>query len=837
MIASLLQDLRYACRGLLRRPLFVLVAALSLGLGIGVNTAIYSLFHQAVLRPLPVSAPERLVNLSAPGIKRGSTSNNSAGPRDAIFSYPMFRDLEAAPEVQQALSGLAAHRSIPVSLTLEGQAHDAAGMLVSGNYFDVLGLKPRLGRLLRSDDDTTPGAGRVAVLGHAYWMNTLGGDPGVLGRTLRVNGEALEIVGIAPEGFDGTTFGTRAQVFVPITLRWLLQSTEPPDHDDRRSYWVYLFGRLAPGVGEAQAGEALDRPYTAALREEVALQWELDEAQQVQFLARRIALSPGARGQSSESESMRVPLLLLLAAAGLVLVVACLNIANLLLAHGAARAGEFALRSSIGASRGRLLRQLLIESTLLAVAGALLALPLASLSLHGLLALLPGGGLVRADAALQPASLGFAAVLAAATIMLFGLFPALHTAAASPMNVLRGSSGTGSRAAWRFRNGLATGQMALSMATLALAGLLAQSLHNLARVDLGMRAESVAAFYVSPGRIGYSPERAAVLFDRLEEELATLPGVEAVGLSLVPLFTNSNWGSNVSVEGFEPGADALNPRYNYIGEGYFEALGIPLLAGRSFARADNAQSAKVAVVNRRFAEYHGLGENPVGMRMAIGNGDKLDIEIVGLVADSHYSAVREIPPMQFYLPRRQVSQLTEANFYVRAHGDPKALLSVLPEAVARIDPQLPVVDLRTLPQTIAENLASERFVGTLAMAFAVLATALAALGLYGVLSFTLAQRRRELGLRLALGAEPARLARMLLAQVTRMTVAGIGIGVVAALALGRAAQSLLFGLDGHAPGVLLAAAALLALVALSASLAPARRAARTDPMHALRYEG
>lgn len=829
-------DLRHAFRSLAARPLFVLVAVLSLGLGIGVNTAIYSLFHQVVLQPLPVAEPGRLVNLSAPGIKAGSTSNNNAGSREVIFSYPMFRDLQAAQETREVLAGLAAHRSFPVSLALDGQAHDATGMLVSGNYFDVLGVTPALGRLLRPEDDTTIGAGRVAVLGHAYWMNTLGGDPAVLGRTLRVNGESLEIVGIAPQGFDGTTFGTRAQVFVPITLRWLLQPTMQRDHDDRRSYWVYLFGRLASSMSLAQAGEALDRPYTALLREELPLQSGLDEAQQAQFLARRIALSPGEHGQSSVPASARAPLLLLLAAAGLVLVVACLNIANLLLAHGAARAGEFALRSSIGASRGRLLRQLLLESALLAAAGALLALPLASLSLHGLLAWLPDAAVFRTDAVLHPAALGFAAALAATTILLFGLFPALQAAGASPMNVLRGGSGTGSRAARRFRNSLAMGQIALSMATLALAGLLAQSLYNLARVDLGMKVESVAAFYVSPGRIGYTPERASVLFDRLEEELGALPGVAAVGLSLVPLLTNSDWGSNVSVEGFTPEAGAHNPYYNYIGEGYFDALSIPLLAGRAFVRGDSADSAKVAVVNQRFAAYHGLGPNPVGKRMAIGHKEQMDIEIVGVVADSHYGAVRDDRPMQFFLPRRQDRHLTEANFYVRSHGDPKALLATLPAAVARVDPQLPVVNLRTLPETIAQNLAAEHFVGKLSMAFAMLATVLATGGLYSVLSYTVAQRTRELGLRLALGAAPARLRRLVMGQVARIGLVGGVLGLAGALAAGHVARSQLFGLSAHDPGVLAVAALLLGCVVFLAGWLPARRAARTDPMSALRHQ-
>jgi predicted permease len=751
----------------------------------------------------------------------------------------MFRDLQAAPSVQQALTGIAAHRSFQTNIALDGETVSGSGMLVSGNYFALLGLAPAAGRLLIEGDDAQLGAGRVAVLSHAYWRNALGGDAGVLGRSIQVNGEAMEIVGVAPEGFEGTTFGIRPQVFVPISSRWLLQPQSRADHDDRMSYWVYLFARLAPGVEPAQAHEALNVPYSALLRDiELPLHDRFDEGQREQFLARRIEIESGDRGQSSVALSARTPMLLLQAAAFLVLLVACLNIANLLLARGAARAGEFAIRASIGASRGRLLRQLLVEAAALALCGAALSLPLASAAIQGLLAYLPGNTGASLSARLDGAALVFAAGLALLTVVLFGLLPSLQVAAVSTMSVLRGDSAnsTSTRAAARFRAALATAQVGFSMAALALAGLFAQSLVNLGRVELGMQVENVASFSVSPGRSGYSPERSVALFDRLETEIAALPGVHSVSLSIVPLITGSDWGSNVSVEGYEPGPETTDPFFNEIGDDYFTTLGIPLLAGRSFSALDSADGARVAIINRRFAEHYGLGANPIGKRMATGRSEDLDIEIVGLVADSKYSRVKEEDPIQFFLPRRQNPDIGEVTVYVRSQGEPQELLAGLARIAAGIDPNLPLESLRTMPQTIAQNLAVDHFVGSLAAAFAVLATALAALGLYGVLSYTLSQRQREIGLRMALGAAPSRLASMLMAQVGRLAGVGMLLGLVVAVALGRAAQSLLFGLQGHDPLVLLSAMLVLAVIAFATAWMPARRAARMDPMLALRHD-
>jgi putative ABC transport system permease protein len=834
---NVLADLRYALRGLLARPTFVLVAVLSLGLGIGVTTAIYSLYHQVVLRPLPVPAPETLVNLSAPGPKPGNTSNNNAGPREDIFSYPMFRDLE---RLQTSFEGIAAHRSTKVNIAYAGETRAATAMLVSGAYFPLLRLQPALGRLLGPQDDGALGSSPVAVLDHRYWTDHLGASPDVIGRTLVTNGQSLTIVGIAPAGFASTTFGAQPQVYVPLTQRWQLEPQRDADHADRQSYWLYLFARLRPGVTLQQADTDLNGVYRNLLRElEVPLQGSLDPATRQQFADKRIALAPGARGQSSAAQNAGTPLAMLLGAAALVLVVACLNIANLMLARGAARAGEIALRASIGASRLRLVRQLLVEAGLLAFAGALAGLPLAGLALKLLGQLIPVASSGAFALQLDLVALRSAFALAFGTVALFGLFPALQLARTEPIAALRGDSGRsgGSRAAARFRSFLAVSQIAFSMASLVLAGLFLQSLANLGRVELGLRPERVATFSISPALNGYSPERSAVLFERLERELAALPGVEHAAASMVPILSDNEWGSNISLKGHEDAKpDDMSVAYNFVGPAYLDTLGMQRLTGRDFALTDAAGSAKVAIVNREFAERFGLGPDPVGQRMAFGDQDVLDIEIVGMVENSKYSDVREAPKPQVFVPWRQRSPQGSINFYAATSLPPESLLPQIRALVAQADPNLPVEGLQTLPQQIDQLLTNDRFVGSLASAFALLSTLLAALGLYGVLSYTLAQRMREIGLRLALGAAPVWLKRMVFAQVARMTLVGGLLGLAGALALGRVAQSLLYGLAGHDPAVLAGAALLLAMVAFATGWWPARRASRIDPSEALRHE-
>lgn len=834
---AFIADVRHALRGLLKRPGFTLIVTLTLALGIGANTAIYSLYDQVVLRRLPVPAADDLVTLTAPGPRWGMTSNSSIGPREQIFSYPMLRDLQAQ---QTVFTGIAAHRDLGINLAVEGRTQAGRALMVSGNYFSVLGLTPAAGRLLGADDDTAIGKDRVAVLNHRYWQSQLGGAADIVGKPIKVNGETLTIIGVAPEGFDSTSFGVRPLVYVPLTMRWALSSGVNEDSRDRRSWWLYLFARLKPGVSAEQAAAELAALHARIINEvEVPLNSGMDATTLAQFKAAPITLEPGARGQSSVSARSATPMLLLLAVATLVLLVACLNCANLLLARASSRSAEVALRASIGASRAQLLRQHLAEALLLALFGGLASLPLAALCLQAVVSLMPGDVAQSIRMQLDPVAMRHALLVALGTVLVFGLYPALQAARTDPIHSLRAGTGGGGggRVALRFRSLLATAQIALSMVSLVIAGLFLVSLDNLSRADLGLRAESIATFELSPARNGYDTEQTQRLYDEVEQQLAALPGVASVATSLVPLLAGDNWQSNVSVEGY--GAQAQGEegtRYNAVGPGYFATLQQPLLAGREFEQADASGRPRVAIVNRAFAERFGLWPDAVGRRMAFGSTEDLDIEIVGVTADARYDSVRNAPPPQFYLARKQSGNVGSMVFYVRAELAPERLLQLVPGVIAQVDPDLPVERLMTLPQSIRQNLVLDVFVGTLSGAFAVLATLLAALGVYGVLSYALSQRTREIGLKLALGAAPERVQAALLGQAGRMFLVGGGIGLLLALALGRAAQALLYELQGHDLRVLAGATAVLAGIALLAAWWPARRAARVDPLVALRWE-
>ncbi len=830
-------QLKLALRTLLKTPFVTAIAVVSLALGIGANGAIFSLFDQMLLRSLPVQEPERLVNLGAPGPKQGSTSCNNAGDCDEVFSYPMFRDLE---EQQSVFTGVAAHRLFGANLAYKGQTLSDTGMLVSGSYFPTLGTTPALGRLIDGGDDRAVGEALVVVLGHDYWQTRFGGSREALNDTLIVNGQALTIVGVAPKGFQGTTLGSRPQVYVPITLRGLM-SPGFDGFENRRSYWAYLFARLKPGVTLEQAQAALNVPYRAIIREvEAPLLEGMSEATMARFLEREITAEEGARGQSSFHGEARVPLYLLLAVTGVVLLIACANIANLLLARSAARGSEIAVRLAIGASRRKLISQLLTESCLLAAMGAVAGLAVAHWTLRFIASLLPPEAGDAFTFALNPQVILFAAALALGTGILFGLFPALESTRLDLASTLKGQTGqpSGSRSAARFRSGLVTAQIALSTALLVSAGLFLKSLTNVSRVDLGLELDHVLTFAVSPELNGYEPERSRALFERAEEELAAVPGVTGVTAAMVPLLAGSSWGNSVRVEGYPTDPDTdRNSRFNEIGPGYFGTLGVPLLSGREFSGADVVGAPKVAIVNEVFAEKFGLGRRAVGKRMALGGPeDELDVEIVGLVQNAKYSEVKgEIPPL-FFTPYRQDEEVGFINFYVRTALDPAELLSAVPGVIGGLDPNLPVEELKTMPQQIRDNVFVDRLMSILSVSFAALATLLAAVGLYGVLAYTVAQRTRELGLRMALGADGARLSRMVLGQVGKMTLIGGAVGLAAALGLGRLARSQLFELEGHDPVVLVAATLLLALIALGAGLLPALRASRVDPMRALRYE-
>ena len=828
--------LKLAFRTLFKTPLVTAVAILSLALGIGANAAIFSCFNEILLSSLAVPHPGELVNLSAPGPKPGSTSCGQAGGCDDVFSYPMFRDLQ---KIQTVFTGIAAHIPFGANLAYEGQTVNGQGLLVSGSYFPVLELTPAVGRLLDPNDDRVVGGAPVVVLSHGYWTTRFGADPGVLNRTMLVNGQTLTIVGVAPAGFTGTTLGLEPQVFVPITMRGALVPGFR-GFERRDSYWAYLFARRKPDVSIERASAAINAQYHAIVNDvEAAQQKGMSDQTLTRFRAKAILVTAGGHGQSSMPKEAKTPLQILLGVTALVLLIACANIANLLLARSAARSGEMAVRLSIGASRWQLVRQLLTESCLLALIGGLAGLAVARATLALIVSLMPARAAESMHFSIDGTVVLFAAGLSICTGLLFGLFPALHSTRPDLVSTLKGVSGqpSGAKGAKWFRTTLATAQIALSMTLLAAAGLFLKSLINVSRVDLGLRSDHMLTFGISPSLNGYTSERTRLLIERLEADLSHAPGITGVTVSMVPALANSNWGNDVSVQGFPAGPDTdTNSRYNEVGAGYFRTMGIPLIAGREFTDADGPTAAKVAIVNQAFVKKFNLGSDAVGKMMGEGNTSKLETTIVGVVKDAKYSDVkREIPPV-YFVPYRQDTQISRTNFYVRTAADPTQSAATITDIVRHVDPNLPLESLKTLDRQVEENTFLDRMMSTLSTLFAMLATVLAAVGLYGVLAYTVAQRTREIGLRMALGAAPARVRRMVLRQVGYMTLAGGAVGLLGAYQIGKGAGSLLYQIQGTDPGVLVIAAVLLTGVALAAGFFPALRASRIDPMRALRYE-
>jgi predicted permease len=831
-----MSNLRLALRNLLKTPFVTAVAIVSVALGIGANSAIFSLFNQALLRPLPVSEPSRLVNLVSPGPKTGSTSCGQAGSCDQVFSYPMFRDLE---RVQRVFTGIAAHNAFGASLSWQGQTDGGGdGMLVSGSYFSVLGLQPALGRLLAAEDDRDKANSYVVVLDYEYWRRRFGGRAEMLNQVVTVNGQPLTIVGVAPQGFHGTTLGTRPLVYVPISLREVLLPRWK-GLENRRSYWAYLFARLKPGVTREQGRASINGQFRTIINEvDVPLQQGMSAATLERFRARELNLEPGARGQSEMHGQAREPLTLLLGVTGLVLLICCANIANLLLVRGAGRSTEMAVRLSIGASRRQIVGQLLVESCLLGVLGGVCGLLVARWTLSLIAMLLPVEATDTFSLELDTQVVMFAAALSLGAGVLFGLFPALHSTRPNLVSALKANTGqpSGAKSAARFRMTLATAQIALSMALLISAGLFAKSLLNVTRVDLGFNRDKLVVFSISPGLNGYTPERTRALFERVEDEISAIPGVTGVTASMVRLISGNNYGSSWAVQGFqtEPDTDR-DAMYDQAGPDYFRTLGIPLLRGREFTRADTYGTPGVAVVNEAFAKKFHLGTDAVGKRMSRG-AKELNIEIVGLAKNSKYSEVKsEIHPV-VVLPYRQDENLSFANFYVRTQHDEQQLQSMIPGVIRRLDPNLPVARISTMETDVQQNVSLDRFVTSMSAAFAALATLLAAIGLYGVLAYTVTQRTREFGLRMALGADTSNVRALVLRQVALMTIVGGVIGIASAFALGRVAESLLFQMTARDPLIFMAAAVSLVLVAFGAGLLPAHRAARVNPMQALRYE-
>lgn len=812
-------DLRHAFRSLAARPLFALTAILTLALGVGANVAVFSLFRQVLMQELRVPAPEQLLNLTVQGRQGLRLSRNASGGMEAVLSHPLFRSLEQAVGEAGQVAG---HRVLSVNLALDGRSESVHALLVSGNYFATLGLAPTLGRLIAPVDDRTPGQAQVAVLAHGYWRDVLAADPAVLGRTLRINGRPMHVIGVGPKGFGSTTLGSEPAVYLPLTLP-APQGSTLPDHEARDFHWIYAFARPAADVQPATLQARLD----AALQNAMAGDADFGrEGAQPQHLA----LMPGARGQSTVPAYSRKPLALAQAVALLVLVIACVNLANLQLARSIARNGEMAVRAALGASRRRLLLQSLTEPALIAMIGALTAWPVALGAMRLLSIVLPIGDMPMT---VDPLAVIGAFALAWIALLGFGLYPAWHLARRAPMSTIKDQgAGSAGHVAPKLRTLLATVQVAFSMALLGVAGLFAQSLANLESADLGIAIDTLTVFTIEPGRNGYDQERSQMLFAQIEEALVALPGAVSVSRSTIRLLDGSVMGGPAKVKGRDE--EGRMVVYNAVGADFLATVGAPLLVGREFTKADRDGGVKVALVDRRFVEEFQLGGQPVGQQIQLmGEGV---MEIVGVVGEIAAHSARGESTPQLFLPEAQFEFTGGVTFYVRSTLAAAQMREAVARTVTGIDPDLPLLQLRTMREQLRDSITSERTIGALTASLALLATVLAAGGLYSVLSYTVAQRTRELGLRLALGAAPARLRRLVMGQVARIGLVGGVLGLAGALAAGHVARSQLFGLSAHDPGVLAVAALLLGCVVFLAGWLPARRAARTDPMSALRHQ-
>ncbi|HJR69166.1 MAG TPA: ADOP family duplicated permease, partial [Gammaproteobacteria bacterium] len=840
VVDNALADLAYAIRTLSRQKTFTTVAVLTLALGIGVNVAIFSLFQQILLGPLPVPEPDRLVNLTDPVSRQGfrmyptlfpMARSSESGSGDTTFSYPMFRDLERA---QEPFLGLAAHRFFEAGLSTGERTRLATGALVSGSYFAVLRLNPALGRLLGPEDDRVDGQAESVVLSHAYWQSEFAGDPSVLGRALFVNDVPLTIVGVAPEGFHGTAVSSRPSVFVPITIAPFGNtpaSTAIPNHERRDHYWVHLFARLEPGVTREAAAAALNPLYRAILSEvEAPLLINVDEQRREAFLARTLVLEPGARGQTSSEilAPARNSLELQLAVSGGVLLLCFANVAGLMLLRTTARSGEIAVREALGATGARLAMLQLSESLVLALPAALLSLPVAWAALAGARRV-PGMPAAVPDAGLSAVPALVAIGAAVAVSLAVGLVPVrrlVRTELGKPLQS-HGARHTATKGVARFRAALATAQVALSMALLAMTGVFAQSLANIARLDLGVDIDSVVTFSIS-----FPPSASTdrTLLPRVTEALEAMPRVSSVATSLPALLSLDEFAGQATIEGL---VDDMPFARNLVSPDFFRTFGIELLAGREFSDTDLFQGR--AIVSRRFAERLGLAPDEIVGRRADLNrmditGAPLVDEIIGVVGDMRSGKITDEIEPQVFQPG------PGGTFYVRGAPPSGALIDAVRETVARVAPSAAIANLQTMQQQFRNNIAIERFFAGTATAFAVLTTVLAALGLYGVLAYSVTQRSREIALRVALGAAAGRIRGMVLRQVTGMAVVGVVLGAAAAAIFGRAAQSLLFGVEAADPLALAAAAVVLTAVMIGAAYIPARRASRVDPMSVLRYE-
>jgi len=870
---NLLQDARVSLRALGKRPVFTAVALLSLALGIGANTAIFTLIQQLLLSELPVRNPEQLVTVG------DATSSGIAGGIDigqyGFFPWYEARQLEMNPGPFQ---GIAAFGSFlpKVSVRIDnaggpggsGEAQIAAAALVSGNYFSVLGAQALMGRTITPADDATPGEGAVAVVSYHYWQRTLSGDPQILGKTITINGTPFDVVGVMPRGFEGLKLGlTPADLWTPSTMQPAILQQPSMLTPNSGLYFMNMFARLSPEAAanaRARAGAQtwLEQQVHAAIRASEGT--TLTEARQQEIEHETIPLIGASHGVSYLQGTYRKSLWVLMAVVGLVLLIACANLANFLLARAATRQREIATRLALGSSRARIARQSLVETLLLSVGGGALGLAVAFAATRALIAFVSeGNGWIALSPTPNAKVLLFTLGVSVATGVLFGMAPALAAAKTAACDALtsssRTASGGGSKAARWWPKALIVGQVMLSVLLLVGAGLFLQTLRNLQQQDYGFERTSLLVARFDEKLAGYTPAQAGDLHERLIERLSAIPGVQSVALSETPPISSGDWRSNISMGGYTPAPkEEMNSILNRVSGRYFETVGIAIVAGRAIAPSDTASSLKVAVVNQALARHFFPKGNAVGHMLTIGiDSVQGPWQIVGVARDTRsgdprsqktemmtYSPLAQIEP---YAPPdkgrpagagpREENQDRYASFIlVRTHGNPSARIADLRAAVAQVDPHLPLLEVSTIGEDVARMMGNEELSSTLTGIFAGLALVLAAIGLYGVMSYNVAQRTNEIGLRLALGAQRENVLWVILREALLLLSAGVALGLPLSLAATRLIHEQLFGLKESDPLTYGCALAVVSGVVVLSAWLPARRAARINPVDALRYE-
>jgi putative ABC transport system permease protein len=825
------QDLRYALRMLAKSPGFAAIVVLTLALGIGANTAIFSVVNAVLLSSLPVKHPEELVVVSY-------TEARSSGP-DENFSYPMYRQLR---DQNTVLTNLLAHSGLDLNVSYGGRSERAQGELVSGNYFATLGVSPWRGRLFSQDDDRIPGGHPLAVLSYGYWERRFGCDPSVIGQQIILNGKPTTVIGVTPPRFYGAELDRNPDIRVPMMMATVFRPFPANRLENPRHRWLTIMGRRKAGVGSDAAQASMDVLYRQIVQNEVAqLPPTVSAHDKARALETRLKLLPGEQGFAHLQGEMQRPVLLLFCVTGIVLLVACSNLANLLLARTEKRRAEIAVRLAIGAGKARLVRQWLTEALLLSAMGGVAGAAVAVWARMVFLSFLPADTGSNLNLPLDLRVLGFTLLSSLLTGILFGLAPAWQVSRSTVSAALReeGASVASGTNLLSLRSGLVFLQVTLSLPLLIAAGLFLHSLENLNLINTGFVKQNVFIASLNPSLNGYAQERIKSFYGDLLGRIRTVAGVQAASLSSGSPISGSWDEENVRVQGYQSRPDENNsPNAAIVTPGYFACLGISMVAGRDFSDTDAASRPKVAIINERMAHYYFGEQNPIGKKFTTEDDPRapFDIEIVGVVKDAKYVKLAEEPRRHFYTPMAQESQLFDMTLHVRTSDDPARLKEIVRAQVHDLDSNLPIYGTSTLEIQVDRSLMQQRLVAWMASLFGGVAMLMAALGLYGVIAFTIVRRTREIGIRMALGAQPKDILGVVLRQMLIVVGAGLVVGAVGAFAASRLLVSMLYQVRGTDLFAYGGASLLLLAVAGVAAYFPAQRATQIDPVEALRYE-